>query len=71
MRATFSIMAAAVVSAVVLAAPAGAATADHLRVAVSPSAVRLANGCPDRPRIHVRRYGQRGGGAPTRCPPQG
>jgi len=70
MRATFSIIAAAVVSTVVLVAPAGAVTADTQRVAAS-SAVRLANGCPDRPRIHARRYGQRGGGAPTRCPPQG
>jgi hypothetical protein len=70
MRATFSIIAAAVVSAVVFVAPAGAETADNPRIAAS-SSVRLANGCPDRPRIHVRRYGQRGGGAPTRCPPQG
>ena len=70
MRATVSIIAAAVVSAAVFVAPAGAASADRLEVA-PPSAVRLANGCPERPRIHVRRYGQRGGGAPTRCPPQG
>jgi hypothetical protein len=70
MRATFSIIAAAVVSAVVFVAPAGAARADNPQVAAA-SAVRLAHGCPDRPRIHVRRYGQRGGGAPTRCPPQG
>jgi hypothetical protein len=70
MRATFTIIAAAVVSAVVFVAPAGAATADNPHVAAAP-AVRLAHGCPDRPRIHVRRYGQRGGGAPRRCPPQG
>jgi hypothetical protein len=54
MRATFSIIAATVVSTVVLIAPVGAVTADNSRVAAS-SAVRLANGCPDRPRIHVRR----------------
>jgi hypothetical protein len=70
MRATFSIIAAAAVSAAILTASAGAATADHPQVAAS-AVVRIANGCPDRPRIHVRRYGQRGGGAPTRCPPQG
>lgn len=70
MRATFSIIATAVVSVAFFVAPAGAASADHPQVAAS-SAARLANGCPDRPRIHVRRYGQRGGGAPTRCPPQG
>ncbi len=70
MRMTFSIITAAVISAVVFAAPAAAATADHPQAAAS-SAVRLANACPDRPRIHVRRYGQRGGGAPTRCPPRG
>ena len=70
MRAIFSIIAATVVSAGIFVAPAGVATADNARVAPS-SSVQSANACPERPRIHVRRYGQRGGGAPTRCPPQG
>jgi len=70
MRAISSICAAAALAVVVaLTAPSGGAAAE------SPSAAapgpRAANGCPERPRIHVRRYGQRGGGAPTRCPPTG
>jgi hypothetical protein len=35
------------------------------------AAARTAASCPDRPGIHMRRYGHRGGGAPTRCPPKG
>ena len=70
MRAMSSIFAATVVSAVFSVAPAGAGTTDNPRVVASP-AVRLADTCPDRPRIYVRRYGQRGGGAPVRCPPKG
>jgi hypothetical protein len=70
MRAMSSIFAAAAFVAVASAvAPAGAATAENANA--RPATVRSADACPDRPRIHVRRYGQRGGGAPTRCPPKG
>jgi hypothetical protein len=69
MRAMSSILAATAFVAVAFVAPAGAATVDNPKVAAAT--VRSANGCPVRPRIHVRRYGQRGGGAPTRCPPTG
>ena len=69
MRAMSSICAAAALAVVALSAPSGGVAAESPSVAAAGT--RVVNGCPERPRIHVRRYGQRGGGAPTRCPPTG
>jgi hypothetical protein len=69
MRAMLTILAATAVTAAAFVVPTEAAAAVNPKLEFA--AARTAASCPDRPRIHVRRYGQRGGGAPTRCPPKG
>jgi len=69
MRAMSWICAAAALVVVGLSAPNGGVAAESPSLAAAGT--RAAHGCPERPRIHVRRYGQRGGGAPTRCAPTG
>jgi hypothetical protein len=69
MRAMLTILAATAVTAAAFIVPTDAATAVDPQLAAANA--RTAKACPDRPRIHVRRYGQRGGGAPARCPPKG
>jgi hypothetical protein len=69
MRAMLTILAATAVTAAAFVVPTEAATAVNPKLEFA--AARTTARCPDRPRIYVRRYGQRGGGAPTRCPPKG